>query len=133
MDYAHTLLARIPALQRPCDLDLLVFFARHPRTLLTSERLARLLGYQLKEIAQSLEVLLGAGFLTRTQDPARPARMYVFAPGVSNGESLPTIVEFASTRQGRLALRRAVTHPRGVRSDGDDQEPRSDKKLKGKR
>ena len=133
MDHAHTLLARIPALQRPCDLDLLVFFAKHPRTLLTSEHLARLLGYQLKEIAQSLDVLLGAGFLTRTQDLARPARMYVFAPGVANGESLPAIVAFASTREGRLALRRAVTHSGAARSDGDDQEPRSDKKLKGKR
>jgi len=133
MDYARALLTRIPALQRPCDLDLLVFFAKHPRTLLTSERLARLLGYQLKEIAQSLDVLLGAGFLTRTQDLARRARMYVFAPGVANDESLPAIVEFASTREGRLALRRAVTHSRAGRSDGDDQEPRSDKKLNGKR
>ena len=130
MDDAHALLTRIPALQRPCDLDLLVFFAKHPRTLLTSERLARLLGYQLKEIAQSLDVLLGAGFLTRTQDLARPARMYVFAPGVANDESLPAIVEFASTREGRLALRRAVTHSGAARAD---QEPRSDQKLKGKR
>ena len=100
----------LPALQRPCDLELLMFFAQHGRTLMSSEQLARLLGYQLKEIAQSLDVLLGAGFLTRTQDLARPARRYVFAPGVANDESLPAIVEFASTREGRVALRRALPH-----------------------
>jgi hypothetical protein len=31
---------------RPCDLDLLIFFARHPRILLASEQLAVLLGYE---------------------------------------------------------------------------------------
>ena len=64
IDPARTLLDRIPALQRPCDLDLLVFFAKHPRTLIASEHLARLLGYKLNEIAQSLEGLLAAGLLT---------------------------------------------------------------------
>lgn len=116
-DPAGTLLERLPALQRPCDLDLLVFFAKHPRTLLTSERLARLLGYQLKEIAQSLDVLLGAGFLTRTQDLARPARMYVFAPNGANGESLSAVVEYASTREGRLALRGTLTRTPAGRTD----------------
>ena len=53
MDDARTLLNHIPAIQRPCDLDLLVFFARHWRALLSSEQLARLLGYPLKEIARS--------------------------------------------------------------------------------
>src|SRR5665213_936108 len=117
-DPARTLLKRLPAFQRPCDLDLLAFFAKHPRTLMSSEQLARLVGYQLKEIARSLDVLLAAGFLTRTQNPARLAGMYVFATGGTNGGSLPAVVELASTREGRLALRRALTHSPAGRTDG---------------
>src|SRR5687768_2249434 len=118
MDDARTVLNRIPALQRPCDLDLLVFFAKHPRTLLPSEQLALLLGHPLNDIVQSLDVLLTAGLVTRTQNLTRPARMYVFATGSTNGGSLRAVVGLASTREGGLALRRALTHPPAARTDG---------------
>jgi hypothetical protein len=107
-DDARTLLNRIPALRRPCDLDLLLFFARHSRALLSGEQLARLLGYPLKEIARSRDVLLAAGFLMRTKDRARPEQMYKLAPNDTNGRSVPAILELASTRDGRLALMRAL-------------------------
>ncbi len=106
------LLDRIRVLRHACDLDLLVFFARHPRSLLTSESLASFLGYDLKNIADSLDVLLGAGLLKRTQTPTHAARLYVFAPdgtpGGTNGGWLPSLLELASTREGRLALRDAL-------------------------
>jgi hypothetical protein len=108
-DDARALLNRIPALQRPCDLDLLVFFARHWRTLVSSEQLARLLGYPLKEIARSRDVLVAAGLLTRAHDPARPQRMYELDPGCLDAGPLPAIVTLASTPAGRLSLRRALT------------------------
>ncbi|MGH9330461.1 MAG: hypothetical protein ACRD09_08465 [Vicinamibacterales bacterium] len=57
----------------------MLFFARHPRTLLISEQLAVWLGYELKQIAGSLDVLMAAGLLTRTQNPTHAARLYVFA------------------------------------------------------
>lgn len=117
-DPARTLLERLPALRRPCDLDLLVFFAQHPRTLMSSEQLARLLGYPLKEIARSLDALIAADFLRRTQTPRHPARMYVFTTGGANGGSLSAVVELASTREGRLALRRALTLSSEGRTDG---------------
>lgn len=101
---ARRLLDRIGMLKSPCDLDLLLFFARHPRTLITSEQLANWLGYQLKQIADSLDVLLEGGLLTRTQNPTRAARMYVFAIRGTSGGWLPSLLEAASTRQGRLAL-----------------------------
>ena len=107
---ARTLLDRIPMLRRPCDIDLLVFFARHPRTLMTSEQLAQLLGHQLDDVARSLDLLLASGFLTRAQNPTRAARLHVFATGGADGGWLPAFVEFASTRAGRLALRDALTH-----------------------
>lgn len=106
---ARRLLGRIRVLKHACDLDLLVFFARHPRSLLASESLASFLGYDLKDIADSLEVLLGAGLLTRTQTPTHAARLYVFAADGTNGGTdggwLPSLLEMASTREGRLALR----------------------------
>jgi hypothetical protein len=67
---AERLLKRVALLRHPCDLDLLVFFARHPRALITSEQLAVWLGYELKQIADSLEVLLNADVLTRAQNPS---------------------------------------------------------------
>jgi hypothetical protein len=111
MEHTRTLLNAIPALKRPCDLDLLVFFAKHSRALLSPEQLARLLGYDLKEVARSLDVLLAAGYLTRSpkQNRARPARMYVFSDDAMNAGPLPAIVRLASSRKGRTALRLALT------------------------
>jgi hypothetical protein len=109
LDRARELLAHVPVLQHPADLDLFVFFAKHPRTLIASDQLARMLGYQLKEIADSLDVLLAAGMLTRTQQPPRLARMYVFATGNTDGQLLE-LVQLASSREGRLTLRRVLTH-----------------------
>ena len=125
-DPAGRLLERLPALQRPCDLDLLMFFAQHGRTLMSSEQLARLLGYPLNEIARSLDALIAAGLLTRTQNPVRPARMYVFTPGGANGGSLSAVVARASTREGRLALRRALTGSPAGRTDGPASQSEDD-------
>jgi hypothetical protein len=105
------LLDRIGLLRHPCDLDLLLFFARHPRTLITSEQLAVWLGYELKQIADSLEILLDGGLLTRTQNPTHAARMYVFSVGGTPGGWLPSLLKLASTRQGRLAAIQALSRP----------------------
>jgi hypothetical protein len=101
---ARRLLERAGVLRHPCDLDLLLFFARHPRALISSEQLAAWLGYELKQIADSLDVLLNAGVLTRMQNPTHAARMYVFASGGPAGGWLPPLLAFASTREGRLAM-----------------------------
>ena len=101
-----------------CDLDLLIFFARHPRALLTSESLASFLGYDLKTIANSLEVLMAAGLLKRAQTPAHAARLYVFAPDGANGDWLSALVALASTRQGRLVLREGLRAGRDAASEG---------------
>lgn len=109
---ARRLLDRIRVLKHACDLDLLVFFARHPRSLLASESLASFLGYDLKDIAESLDVLMGAGLLKRAQTPAHAARLYVFALNGAHlgpdGGWIPALLEMASTRQGRLALRESL-------------------------
>lgn len=103
-EHARRLLERVGVLRHPCDLDLLLFFARHPRALISSEQLAAWLGYELKQIADSLDVLLNAGILTRMQHPAHAARMYVFDIGGGSGGSFPPLLTFASTREGRLVI-----------------------------
>ncbi|MFN2444534.1 MAG: hypothetical protein ABR606_02925 [Vicinamibacterales bacterium] len=102
------LLDRIGVLRHPCDLDLLVFLARHPRSLLSSESLASFLGYDLKEIAQSLGSLLDASLLKGTQTPSHGATLYVLPTDGSTDRWLSSLLALASSREGRLALREAL-------------------------
>lgn len=108
MDHARRLLDRIDLLGNPCDLDVLVFFARHPRTLLASEQLAILLGYKFTQVTASLNVLQRAGLITVSQNPIHTAHVYVFTTGDQGAGWLRDLLQFASTRQGRLALVRAL-------------------------
>jgi hypothetical protein len=101
---ARRLLDRIDVLRHPCDLDLLVFFAKHPHTFLPSEQFAAFLGYGLKEIAASLDLLLKAGFVTRTPNPTSAAPLYVFSMAGPSEGWLPALLQLASTREGRLAM-----------------------------
>ena len=102
------LLDRIGVLRDQCDLDLLLFFVRHPRALLTSDQIAAFLGYEVKRLGESLDILLAAELLTRTQHPTRATRMYVFAPVGTHGGWFSSLVELASKREGRLAMRDAL-------------------------
>lgn len=103
-DDAAQLLERIGVLRSRCDLDLLLFFARHPTALLTSEQLANWLGHELKAIAASLDVLQQARLIERHQNPSHAARMYVFRADPAGGGWLPSLLRLAKTREGRLAL-----------------------------
>lgn len=118
IEEARTLLDRARVLREAADFDLLVFFARHPRTLLASETLAALLGYELKDIARSLEALLECGLLKRRQTSAHAARLYVFAADAPP-EWLPSLLKVAATRAGRLTLRQLlVDRPREPSGSG---------------
>jgi hypothetical protein len=113
-DHAQRLLDRIGVLQHPCDLDLLFFFARHPRTLLASEQLAVLLGYEFKQLAVSLDLLVGAGCVTRTPNQTGAAHMHLFDAGAPCHEWLPDLLQVASTREGRLAMLGALKRAESV-------------------
>jgi hypothetical protein len=102
------LLDRIGCLRHPCDLDLLLFFYRHPRAFLISERLAQYVGYALPQVAQSLETLLAAAVLRRSPDSTDPARLYVLTRGSTLGGWLSSLLRFAATREGRLAVIHAL-------------------------
>jgi hypothetical protein len=117
-DDAELLLERAAIFRHPCDLDLLLFFVRHPRTLLSSESLATFLGYELKQIGDSLELLLGGGLIKRTQTTAHAARLYLLVANDGEHKWLPQFWEMASTRGGRGLLMKAL---RSRRNEGTDQ------------
>jgi hypothetical protein len=98
------LLSRVPVVQGACDLDLLKFLSRHPRTLLTMEQLAAFVGYEMKQVARSIDALIEAGLLERTHNPKHAARLYALVlDGPGNG-GLRTLVELSSTPQGRREI-----------------------------
>lgn len=106
------LLDRLACLKSACDLDLLLFFYRHPRTVLSSERLALYIGHELSEVARSLETLIAAELLMRVQGPTRGARMYVLTSGGPLGGWIDTFLRLASTRDGRLGVLAALAERR---------------------
>ena len=104
MDETKGLLARTPAARGACELDLLVFLHRHPRTLLTNEQLAIFVGYDMKQVAKSIDAFIDAGLLKRTQNPMHAARMYLLVLNGPEGGGLTALLKLASTRQGRRDL-----------------------------
>src|SRR3989442_12478683 len=68
------LLDPIQCLRHPCDLDLLLFFSRHPRAYLLSERLAQYVGTQIPHALQSLQTAATPG------PPRRAPRCNHLAP-----------------------------------------------------
>ncbi|HUF19862.1 MAG TPA: hypothetical protein VMP00_03820 [Burkholderiales bacterium] len=99
-------LDRIPAIRHVCDLDLLMFFWRHPCALLGVEQLAAHLGYDPGQIERSLDGLIGQGLLQRSHKPSHAARLHVLALHGVAGEWLPPLLNTAATREGRLHVRR---------------------------
>ena len=111
------LLAGIPFLAGACELDLLVFLYRHPRTLLTNDQLAALVGYDMKHVAEAIETFIQAGLLERTQNPMHAARMYLLLLEAPQTGGLKTILDLASTRQGRGDILRILGSERSTRTD----------------
>src|SRR4051812_3848732 len=105
---AEDVLATIGVLRHPCDLDLLLFFQRHPRAMLTSDRIAAYVGYPLDRVERSLDLLTGTGFLERSQHPAYAARLHVLTAPAPGGW-LAALLEAGATPHGRRELLHAMT------------------------
>jgi len=122
-ELAKQLLARAPFIRNACDLDLIIFLHRHPRTLLTSEQLAGFLGYHLKDIAKGLDSFIEAGLLERTtQQWLHAARMFVLLLDGPHGGGIRPLLELGSTREGRADILEALKAP-GSRTDKSDCRP----------
>ena len=94
-------------LRQACDLDVLLFFRRYPHALITSEKLAVYVGYDVKQVGRSLETLIGAAVLTRSPNPTHEARLYVLTADPLDGW-LGSVLSAASTQEGRTALIRML-------------------------
>jgi hypothetical protein len=104
----QSMLSRMPAVRQICDLDLLLFFCRHPRALLTGERIVAVVGYDRDQIERSLDRLIDARLLTCSQVASRAARLYVLQWGAVPGGLISNFLEIATTRQGRRELMRLL-------------------------
>lgn len=111
----EALLAKVPFIKSACELDLLVFLYRHPRTLLTNEQLASFVGYDMKQIAKSIDIFIDAGLLERTQNPIHAARMYLLLLSGPQGQVVNELLEVASTRRGRREVLGQLGSPRSTR------------------
>ena len=104
-------LARVRGVQHACDLDLLLFFSRNPRALLTSEQIVAFLGYDREQVAKSLDGLIEAGHLTRSPNPSHAARLYVLEFDGASGGPLASLLKIAATREGRRDLLQLLQPP----------------------
>lgn len=103
----RAILDRIQGIRLACDLDLLLFFYRHPRALLTSDLVVAYLGYGPEQVAKSLERLIEAGLVTRSQSPSHAAQLYTLELGGDSGP-LSSLLRIASTREGRLDVKQLL-------------------------
>jgi DNA-binding MarR family transcriptional regulator len=71
---------------------------------LTNDQLAALVGYDMKQIAKSIETFVDAGLLERTQNPMHAARMYSLVLEGPQGQGLRALLAIASTREGRREI-----------------------------
>lgn len=110
-----SMLDRMQCIRHACDLDLLLFFYRHPRALMTGEQLVAYLGYDHEQAAKSLEGLIEAGLVTRSQNPSRAARLYVLELDALPGGLLSSFLKITATRPGRQEAMRLL-NPKNARA-----------------
>lgn len=101
-------LARSPVIRTACDLDLLLFFARHSRALLTTEQVAAFVGYGLKQVSECLEHLVAAGLVRRQRAGTPGTCLFAFEADETDDGSLAALLRFAADREGRLAVMSAL-------------------------
>ena len=97
-------LVEAAGLRDACDLDLLLFFSRHPRVVLSSEQIAAYVGYEIAQVARALDRLLETGLLRRTLTQGASGRMYVLEVD-SAEEWFASLRRVCATPEGRNALK----------------------------
>ena len=92
------------AVRSACDLDLLRFFTRHSHSLLTTEQIANFVGYSQREVDGTLEHFLTGGLVTRVRGRSAEVDLYALGEVASSNTSVSSLLDLASTRDGRLAV-----------------------------
>jgi len=106
-------LTHIGVIRCACDLDLLMFFYRHPCALLSVEHLAIQVGYARAQVDESLDALIDSSLLKHSESPSHAARLYALQLGGPPGEQITPILQFAATHEGRRKIMRLLTSARG--------------------
>ena len=107
----RSLLNRVHSICDACDLDLMLFFHRHPRTLLSNDSLTAFVGYDREKIAQSLERLIAGGLLKQIRGPSNTVNLHVLERGGLALETLERLLDFAYTGNGRGCVMRLLAAP----------------------
>ena len=102
-------------LRETCHLDLLLFFSRHPRVVLSSEQLATYVGHHADNVARALGLMIEAGLLTQAQSVGGPGIMYVFEAHHLE-QWLQPLRGLCSSPDGRRALRTLLKQRRSMAS-----------------
>jgi hypothetical protein len=97
-----------------CEFDLLLFFTRHPRVVLSSEQLATYVGHEVENVARALDLMLGASLLQQAQNPRGAGRMYILAAH-HVAEWLEPVRRLCATTDGRRELRTLLKQRRSQR------------------
>jgi hypothetical protein len=104
----RSMLDRIRCIRHACDLDLLLFFVRHPRALLNGEQLGANPGYGLEQTAASLDSLINAGLLQRSRSSSHAACLYVMEPDRLQAGPLASFLQIVATPEGRRSVMRLL-------------------------
>ena len=72
----------------------------------------------MKLVAEALDAFIAAGLVERLHNPTHAARMYLLVVHGPEGKGLKTLLELASTRQGRHEIL-AVLSSGSSHTDGD--------------
>jgi hypothetical protein len=100
-------LVEAAGIRTACEFDVLLFFSRHPRVVLSDEQLATYVGHEIHQVARALELLLSAGLLNLVRNPSASTAMYVLA--VERVEQwLEPVRRLCATPDGRHALRTSL-------------------------
>ena len=122
------LLDRVAVIRSRCDLDVLVYLFRHADALLTGEHVAAAVGYDLKQVAGSLDSFVFGGLLKRTRGRTEGPGLYVFAVGRPADGPLASLLQLASSRLGRLQILEALASHVSRGSLDDDDVPMQDQR-----
>lgn len=86
----------------------MLFFHRHPRTLLTNDCLSVFVGYDREQIAHSLDGLIAGGLLKQIRGQSNTVNLYVLEREDPSDETVKRLLEFALKRDGRACVMRLL-------------------------
>ena len=127
------LLSSAGSVRNACDLDLLIFLWRHPRSILTTDRLARLTGSTAAQIGSALDFFLERGLLERDLHPSHSARLFVLRLEGANGEATRRLLRLASSAEGRREVLGTLAGEAGPPEEGTQRAARTLRVLRSRR